>query len=542
MEVEEILASDETFFRNTYDAWKAGKLNGWKNKPQKTAKRLKFDKFVKKFNKGIVREFLDLYAPLSTEYLIYTNMFWVDRGRAVLTNFRFFLKREEGYIYIPYHKLTKYVNSKKKLQNGMEISYKITIYYKENSHETYAFTTYDYLGIHYNDIDYIISRREWINLTSFERELLTMTRTEAEKEMGKLRIKAEEERERKRLTEEAKRRAPASPPPHIDKGMVQKMYAFEKSKNAKFTFGDLSAYRRLNKIGSGGFSEVYLVDRDGRNYAMKVPRDVDFAGNDTLLLREKDVENYGREAEIWASLTEKAPNSVVNLIDAGVRPFPWFVMEIGERKLGDAVGTASPQEKLRIISELLGKLDRIHHYGVVHKDIKPDNILFAGGNWKFTDFGLSKVLSMSSKSSAGFSGTMFYMAPEQVSRKHFGNTDWRTDIWQMGVLAYEVLTGHTPFEAEDAFEITGMILRDEPIPGTRYGMDERVWNVVKKALEKRKEERWQSAGEFKTALNGDGNLRGNNRNLYSNHSYQRRNANKLKKNRHREEGDDVFRL
>ncbi len=273
-------------------------------------------------------------------------------------------------------------------------------------------------------------------------------------------------------------------------------------KPPSFDFGDFFSYQILHKIGSGGFSDVYAVERGGKQYAMKIPKGVDLRGSDTLELKEKDLEGYGKEAEIWVMLTEREPQAVVNLVDAGIRPFPWFVMEIGERKLGDSVGNAATQEKLRTISELLGKLDRIHHYGVVHKDIKPDNILFAGGNWKFTDFGLSKVLSMSSKSSAGFSGTMFYMAPEQVSKKHFGNTDWRTDIWQMGVLAYEVLTGHTPFEAEDAFEITSSILHNEPIPGTRYGMDERVWNVVKKALEKRKEERWQSAGEFRRELEG----------------------------------------
>ncbi len=503
MEVEEILASDETFFRNTYDAWRAGKLNGWKTKPQKTAKRLKFDKFVRKFKKGIVQEFLDLYAPLSTEYLIYTNMSFGKRGTSVFTNFRFFIKYAGGYIYIPYNKLKKsyyerYV-VRTEFDNVKRVTQKITVDYEENGIEKSAHTTSHYIGISYNTVSYIISRREWINLTSFERELLTMTRTEAEKEMGKLRIKAEEERERKRLADEAKRRASASPPPRIDKGMVQKMYAFEKSKNAKFTFGDLSAYRILNKIGSGGFSEVHLVDRNGRNYAMKVPRDVDFTGNDTLLLREKDVENYGREAEIWASLTEKAPDSVVNLIDAGVRPFPWFVMELGESSLRDAMHGLKQEEKLHLSSALLGTLEEIHGQKVVHKDIKPENILLVNGIWKFTDFGLSKILSKSSKSSTGFSGTMMYMAPEQITRKK-GGSDHRTDVWQMGVMVYEMLTGHLPFDGDDPLEITTSILHDEPTPGTKYGMNKKVWNVVKKALEKRKEDRWQSAVEFKKAI------------------------------------------
>ena len=267
-----------------------------------------------------------------------------------------------------------------------------------------------------------------------------------------------------------------------------------------FNFGDFFSYHILTKIGSGGFSDVYLVERNGERYAMKIPKGINLNGSDTIELREKDLESYGKEAEIWAMLTEKEPDAIINLIDAGIRPFPWFVMELGEGKMKDIMERATKEEKLRIAAELLGKLDRIHHYGVVHKDIKPENILYARNQWKFTDFGLSKVLSKSSSSSKSMSGTMFYMAPEQISRKHFGNTDWRTDIWQMGVLIYEMLTGHRPFESDDAFEITGMILRDEPVPATEYGIDERLWNVIRKAIEKRKEDRWQSAGEFRRVL------------------------------------------
>jgi len=293
--------------------------------------------------------------------------------------------------------------------------------------------------------------------------------------------------------------------PTMNRQHVQNIYSSNRPDTKKqhtFDFGDFFSYTIQRKIGSGGFSDVYLVERNGKRYAMKIPKGVDLKGDDTIQLPEGEIDKYAGEAEIWATLTEKEPASVVNLLDAGLRPFPWFVMELGERKLDEAVRSAPTHEKLRILGDLLGKLDRIHHYGVVHKDIKPDNILYLGGNWKFTDFGLSKVLSKSSKSSAGFSGTMLYMAPEQVSKKHFGNTDWRTDIWQMGVLAYEMLTGHLPFESEDAFEATSAILHEEPVPATRYGVDERVWQAIRKALEKRKKERWQSALEFKNALEG----------------------------------------
>ncbi len=199
-------------------------------------------------------------------------------------------------------------------------------------------------------------------------------------------------------------------------------------------------------------------------------------------------------------LTERVPKAVINLIDAGVHPFPWFVMEKAEKSLRDGMNKLTYEEKIRIVIDLLDKLEKIHRLNVVHKDIKPENILYARGEWKFTDFGLSKIVNKSSKSSQVLSGTLLYMAPEQISKKKFGGTDWRTDIWQMGIMIYELLTGHTPFEAEDAWEITGMILRDEPIPATNYGLNEEVWRVMEKALKKNKEERWQSAGEMKRAL------------------------------------------
>ncbi len=283
---------------------------------------------------------------------------------------------------------------------------------------------------------------------------------------------------------------------------VRDMYGAKEEKNVEsmYNWGEFTAYRVINKIGGGGFSEVYLVEKEGNRYAMKIPRGIDFKGEDTVVLKKEDLEQYAKEAEIWALLTEKVPQAVVNLIDAGIHPFPWFVMELADTSLRRSAKSMDYEEKLKVAINLLGKLDKIHHFGVVHKDIKPENILHANREWKFTDFGLSKIINKSSKSSHMMSGTLLYMAPEQISKKKFGGTDWRTDIWQMGVMMYELLTGHTPFEAEDAWEITGMVLRDDPIPATEYGVDERVWKVIEKALQKDKNARWQSAAEMKREL------------------------------------------
>jgi serine/threonine protein kinase len=233
---------------------------------------------------------------------------------------------------------------------------------------------------------------------------------------------------------------------------------------------------------------------------MKIPKGLDWKLGETLILREGDLEQYGKEAVIWAMLTEKVPDGVVHLIDAGKTPFPWFVMELADRSLAEAQRDMSYEEKIGVIIDLLGKLEKIHRLEVVHKDIKPENILYAGGEWKFTDFGLSKVLNKSSKSTQMMSGTWLYMAPEQISKKKFGGTDWRTDIWQMGVMLYELLTGHLPFEADDAGELAMSVMIEDPVPATEYGVDEEVWKVLKKAFQKKKEDRWQSAMVMKKEL------------------------------------------
>lgn len=262
-----------------------------------------------------------------------------------------------------------------------------------------------------------------------------------------------------------------------------------------YQWGSFAGYKLNKKIGSGGFSEVYIVTQFDSSYAMKIPRGISIDGSETIDLKRSELGRCVKEAHIWAKLTQNEPDTVVNLIEAGTDPFPWFVMEIAETTLRKQMGALEYKQALSLSKDLLQKLDRIHHYSVIHKDIKPENILKVDGEWKFSDFGLSKVIGTASQASQVLSGTMQYMAPEQISKK-FGRTDWRTDIWQMGVLTYELLTNHRPFQADDPMEISMAILHEEPIPGTEFGMEPAVWDVVKKALEKDRKNRWESAGVF----------------------------------------------
>jgi len=283
------------------------------------------------------------------------------------------------------------------------------------------------------------------------------------------------------------------------KEIVQKVKELYKETGTSFKYGDFFSYSIVNKIGSGGFCNVYLVKAKGREYAMKIPKGVDISGGDTIYLHENDLKTYGKEANIWAMLTEKLPNDVIKLIDAGITPFPWFVMELADASLRQKMNSMSKKEKIDLIINLLAKLDRVHHFGIVHRDLKPENILFVNGKAKLTDFGLAKIVTKSSRSAIS-SGTPDYMAPEQVSSKRYGDVDWRTDIWQMGVVAYELLTSETPFKGDSYEEIGMSILFDDPLPLTEFGYDEGISNAIMKALHKNKEERYQSALEFKNEL------------------------------------------
>jgi serine/threonine protein kinase len=143
-----------------------------------------------------------------------------------------------------------------------------------------------------------------------------------------------------------------------------------------------------------------------------------------------------------------------------------------------------------------------HEHGFIHRDIKPHNILMTADLVpKITDWGMSKVLAADVKKSsiAGFS--LSYAAPEQVSPSEFGRTDERTDIYQMGVVFYEMVTGSIPFGGDSIVEVGNAILREKPISPSEYTPDVGpVEKIILKCLEKSPADRYQSAAELLDAL------------------------------------------
>ncbi|MEM3341679.1 MAG: protein kinase [Thermoplasmata archaeon] len=263
--------------------------------------------------------------------------------------------------------------------------------------------------------------------------------------------------------------------------------------------GQIEDYKVIQLLAHGGFSAVYEVEKDGKRYAMKIPKGVDFKNNETVALSPEDVKSYQEEAAIWKELTANAPESVVALIDAGVSPFPWFVMEKADATLEGKLPKMSIKERLEVFNKLLINLEKIHKFGVIHKDIKPQNILLVDGTWKFTDFGLSKTVGKSSRSGQT-TGTPGFMAPEQVSPgRKYGHSTVQTDIWGMGVVLYYMITNKLPFEGSNYEQIGMNILFMEPKPPSSYNpeLPKELDAIVMKALAKEQGQRVGTAKEMR---------------------------------------------
>ena len=263
-------------------------------------------------------------------------------------------------------------------------------------------------------------------------------------------------------------------------------------------YNDFYAYSNFKLIGVGGSAKVYSVQRKDRLYAMKIPIIFDPLSEKTVCDINEDIKDeFESEVEYLAELSNKCSDSVVNLEDFGLSPMPWLVMELAERDLRKMMKDG--KVKIEDVIEILDKLDSIHRSGFYHLDIKPENIMKVGMQWKFTDFGLSDPINSVSKSlsKTGYTGTYMYSAPEQFSPKKFGNKDHRTDIWQMAEVCYEILAGRDPYDTDDIMEMADLIR--EGGPNLDY-VPEQYRSALSKAFCVDKKDRYQSASEFADAI------------------------------------------
>lgn len=257
-------------------------------------------------------------------------------------------------------------------------------------------------------------------------------------------------------------------------------------------------YTIERKIGEGGMAEVFLGYDDllHRPVAIKRLRP-QYAADATFRLR------FEREAQAAASFSH--PN-IVNIYDVGEDGgTPYIVMEYiaGEtlKEIIEQEGPFHPDDVAILIEQVASALDYAHERGFVHRDIKPQNILVdAEGLAKVVDFGIAKGLSDSTLTEAGTGlGTVHYLSPEQASGLMATPS---SDIYSLGVIAYEMLTGRLPFEADSAVGVALKHLHEAPKHPSQVNprVPRPAGDVVMRALAKDPTQRFPTAGEFARAL------------------------------------------
>ena len=254
-----------------------------------------------------------------------------------------------------------------------------------------------------------------------------------------------------------------------------------------------SKYTEIKYIGRGGIAWVFSARRksDAMMVAVKIPISFD----------EMTGKSFLNEIAAWETL--RHPN-IVKVTAVNILPVPFVEMEYVPDSL-EAIEKPIPVWKaVHLIRGIADGLKYAHEQGFIHRDIKPHNILLDKDFVpKITDWGMSKVLANEVKKSsiAGFS--LSYAAPEQVSPSEFGRTDERTDIYQLGVVFYELVTGSVPFGGESIVEVGNAILWEQPIPPSEFNSDAAVVEkIILKCLEKDPVKRFQSSAELLDALHG----------------------------------------
>ena len=256
-------------------------------------------------------------------------------------------------------------------------------------------------------------------------------------------------------------------------------------------------YRIIEKIGAGGMGEVYLAEDTELN------RKVALKFLPLHLCQDEDYrKRFTREAQAAAKLNH--PN-IVTIHEVGeFKGRPFIVTEyVGGLTLSDAVGSKSltPSEAVNIIIQVCEGLEEAHSAGIVLRDIKPSNIILEkNGRPKIVDFGLAAVQGTQKVTKSGSAmGTVGYMSPEQLR----GTTvDRRTDLFSVGVVLYELITGKNPFAADNQAAVQSRILSGQPEPMARFkaGIQDGLQEVVSRALEKEAQVRYQSAADLAADL------------------------------------------
>jgi eukaryotic-like serine/threonine-protein kinase len=259
-------------------------------------------------------------------------------------------------------------------------------------------------------------------------------------------------------------------------------------------------YRILRRLGSGGMANVYLAEDEelGRRVAIKILNDR-HASDDSF------VERFRREAKNAAGLSH--PN-IVSIYDRGEAEGTYYIaMEYLEgRSLKDRIVAEGPlpiPAAIEATRQILRALGFAHRGGIVHRDVKPHNVLLAQDSaerrYKVTDFGISRTSASQMTEAGSIVGTAQYLSPEQARG---APVDQRSDIYSVGIVLYELLTGQLPFTGETPLEIAMKHLSEIPKPPSalRPEISPDLDMVVLRALAKDPDERFDSAEDMDAEL------------------------------------------
>jgi len=257
-------------------------------------------------------------------------------------------------------------------------------------------------------------------------------------------------------------------------------------------------YKILEKVGEGGMAIVYKAQCTLLNRIVAVKVLKAQYGDDSDF-----VERFRREAQAAASLSH--PN-IVNIYDVGNEDGNYYiVMEfVRGETLRDVIKRRAPlpiRDVLAYTSQILLALDHAHSNSIVHRDIKPHNIIITeDGDVKVTDFGIARATNATGLTEAGVvMGTVAYFSPEQAKGRDIGP---HSDVYSLGVVMYEMLTGRVPFRGDSAIAVALQHIQDEPRPPSRINpaIPKSLERVVLKALAKDPRARYSSARAMLEAI------------------------------------------
>ena len=263
----------------------------------------------------------------------------------------------------------------------------------------------------------------------------------------------------------------------------------------------LGSYKLISRLGAGGMGEVWRAEdtRLLRPVAIKIL-------SERIANDEEWKARFLREARTVAQMNHPNIATIYSIEQEGDKLF--IAMELVEgESLGTIIarGPLPPREAVRIMTEVAEALAEAHEKGIVHRDVKPDNIIVSKRVVKVLDFGIAKQTNPTSIDSKTLTqggmivGTPYYMSPEQA----FGRpVDARSDIFSLGVVLYEMIAGRRPFDGESVTETMMNIIMNEPPELTAFSpaVPRGLADVVKRALQKKQEARFQSAGELVKAM------------------------------------------